>query len=124
MTKLLLKINRTHVLLAATLVCAVLVVGFFVVRNATHAAEACAPNQANAEASPKLAGTGNVETYILGDSYVSGFALTNPVDGFAYKLAALEGWSATVDGFPGSGFATGSACGDQEYAKRVTNIPG
>lgn len=59
----------------------------------------------------------------LGDSYTSGYALTDPQGGYAYVLARAVGWRAAVDAFPGSGFTTDAMCPGERYAQRVDRIP-
>jgi lysophospholipase L1-like esterase len=59
----------------------------------------------------------------LGDSYTSGYALTDPQEGYAYVLSRALGWRAAVDGFPGTGFTTDATCPGERYAQRVQRIP-
>lgn len=60
---------------------------------------------------------------VLGDSYTSGYGLTDPQQGYAYVLSRALGWRAEVDGFPGSGFTTDARCSGERYPQRVDRIP-
>jgi hypothetical protein len=48
--------------------------------------------------------TAPVDAAFLGDSYTYGVGATVPTEGYAYRVAAAEGWSADVVGLPGSGY--------------------
>ena len=86
--------------------------------------DSCASDRRNAEAAPATGGvsTGPV-AFFLGDSYTTGFGLSNPGEGFAYGLADLEGWNATVAGFPGTGYATEGPCGGNAFIQRIAGLP-
>lgn len=89
-----------------------------------HKASAlCGEFRANAAAAPTTAADGDTSAVIIGDSYTSGFDLADPGTSWAYQLAALEHWRASVEGFPGSGFTDPTTCGGELYAGRVTTIP-
>lgn len=105
----------------------VLAVGLVAGSGAAYVAwdnsQACAPEQANADAAPNRAGaTDGPTAFILGDSYATGWGLDDPADSFAYTLATAEGWDATVAGFPGTGYTIDGNCGDNSFDQRLTGL--
>ena len=77
----------------------------------------------NAETAPAHVAGSGPSVYVLGDSYVSGYTLPRSGESFAYDLARHEGWSATIDGWAGSGFVNEGPCGGHAYAARIDRIP-
>lgn len=111
--------KRLGIAVAAIAVVAAVGIGLYVWKGE----QTCAPNRANAEAAPTTAGDPHgPSAVILGDSYSTGWGLSDPTDSYAYELAAIKKWDATVDGFPGTGYAVDGACGDRSFDTR-TNFP-
>jgi lysophospholipase L1-like esterase len=88
-----------------------------------EAAHVCDQVRANAAAAPAAVTGSGLAAYILGDSYVTGWTLPDPRRSFAYDLARVERWRATVDGWAGSGYTNPGPCGGHLYAARVIGIP-
>lgn len=82
--------------------------------------QACAPNAANAEAAPDQAGPATgTPALIIGDSYTTGWGLEQEGDSWAYQTADSLDLAATVEGFPGTGYVTDGACGDNSFDARL-----
>jgi acyl-CoA thioesterase-1 len=59
---------------------------------------------------------------VLGDSYTEGYLLDDPTRGWAYSLVKAQGWDATLDGIPSTGFVNESACGGDSFKARVREL--
>lgn len=113
---------RVLLLVAATLALALGVSA--VVVTTVRRDDSCASDRRNAEAAPASGGvSAGPVAFFLGDSYTTGFGLPDPGEGFAYGLADLEGWNATVEGFPGTGYATQGPCGGNAFIQRLARLP-
>ena len=110
-------------MIAIVVALALAVTAVVVVQNVRRE-DSCASDRRNAEAAPATGGvsTGPV-AFFLGDSYTTGFGLADPAYGFAYDLAALQGWHATMAGFPGTGYATEGPCGGNAFIHRLSALP-
>ena len=111
--------TRPLLVLAAVLIAVVAVVA----RPWWSARQSCNEARLNAAAAPDHVAAGPLRAFVLGDSWTSGWRLDRPDDGFAYRLAAKEGWSATIDGFANSGWVNESWCGGERFDERIEAIP-
>lgn len=65
--------------------------------------------------------TGSPIVVVLGDSYSSGYALTQPRPAWPKQLGQIEHWEVYVDAVAGTGFVNGGFC-SQPYTGRVQQV--
>lgn len=103
--------HARRVLVAGLLaMCALLPVG-----AAAHAAEPAPPAPLNLPAQPRV--------LLIGDSYTQGVGAVPESEGYAYKIAEPLGWTLTIDGFGGSGYANPTTYGAGIFASRLWKHP-
>jgi acyl-CoA thioesterase-1 len=80
----------------------------------------CEPVRANAAAAPDHGrpGAGHA-LVIVGDSYSTGFDLSDPRESWAYETAANLGLKNTIAAYPGTGFGVSGHCGGDVFADRL-----
>ena len=114
---------RRRLAVAAALAVILGVTAAVVVQNVRREGS-CVSDQRNADAAPISGGlTTGPTAFFLGDSYTTGFGLADPGSSFAYRLADLEGWDATMAGFPGTGYAVEGTCGGNDFIHRLGLLP-